>query len=93
MEHSIFIIGSGCAPLPNEHWLILNTMFMSTYIKKFHEISIRDVAVVGGKNASLGEMTTTLAQAGIKVPQGFATTSDAFWFFMISISSGAASNN
>jgi pyruvate,water dikinase len=68
--------------LPNEHWLILNTMFMSTYIKKFHEISIRDVAVVGGKNASLGEMTTTLAQAGIKVPQGFATTSDAFWFFI-----------
>ena len=41
-----------------------------------------DVARVGGKNASLGEMIGTLNQAGINVPGGFATTAAAYWHFI-----------
>ncbi|MGD9195916.1 MAG: PEP/pyruvate-binding domain-containing protein, partial [Methyloceanibacter sp.] len=41
-----------------------------------------DVASVGGKNASLGEMIGTLAGAGINVPGGFATTAAAYWHFI-----------
>ena len=41
-----------------------------------------DVARVGGKNASLGEMIGTLQQAGINVPGGFATTAAAYWHFI-----------
>lgn len=55
---------------------------MSVLIKKFNETSIADVAAVGGKNASLGEMFTQLSAKGIKVPDGFATTADAFWHFL-----------
>ena len=40
----------------------------------FEDIGIADVQAVGGKNASLGEMTAALAQKGVKVPSGFATT-------------------
>ena len=49
------------------------------YIKFFEELRCTDVATVGGKNSSLGEMTTQLAQYGIPVPPGFATTSKAYW--------------
>ncbi|MGZ8310774.1 MAG: PEP/pyruvate-binding domain-containing protein, partial [Allosphingosinicella sp.] len=48
----------------------------------FEEVGIGDVAMVGGKNASLGEMSRELAGAGIRVPQGFATTADAFRTFI-----------
>ena len=41
-----------------------------------------DVEIVGGKNASLGEMISQLAQAGVKVPGGFATTAHAFREFL-----------
>jgi pyruvate,water dikinase len=41
-----------------------------------------DVACVGGKNASLGEMIGTLEEAGINVPRGFATTAAAYWHFI-----------
>jgi pyruvate,water dikinase len=41
-----------------------------------------DVARVGGKNASLGEMIGTLKEAGINVPGGFATTAAAYWRFI-----------
>lgn len=41
-----------------------------------------DVAKVGGKNASLGEMIQELGQHGVDVPPGFATTSDAYWNFV-----------
>ena len=44
----------------------------------FNEITMADLAQVGGKNASLGEMISQLADAGIAVPGGFATTADAF---------------
>lgn len=51
-------------------------------IKKFTEVSLDDVALVGGKNASLGEMIRTLTTQGIRIPQGFATTADAYWLFI-----------
>lgn len=51
---------------------------MKNYIKTFSEISINDVPIVGGKNASLGEMYSKLSAKGIKVPNGFATTAQAY---------------
>jgi pyruvate,water dikinase len=48
-----------------------------------------DVARVGGKNSSLGEMISTLATKGIKVPGGFATTSDAYRAFVAANGLGA----
>ena len=48
----------------------------------FDEISINDLALVGGKNASLGEMYCKLNGAGVKVPRGFATSSAAFNSFL-----------
>ena len=48
-------------------------------IRWFDTLSADDVALVGGKNASLGELTTRLAKAGVRVPYGFATTADVFW--------------
>ena len=41
-----------------------------------------DVARVGGKNASLGEMVRNLAEKGVRVPPGFATTADAYWRYV-----------
>ncbi len=55
---------------------------MSTYIKQLQEVSMQDVAAVGGKNASLGEMLSQLARKGINVPDGFATTATAFRQFL-----------
>lgn len=55
---------------------------MPDFIKKFSEISLADVAIVGGKNASLGELYTKLSSKGIAVPNGFATTSSAFQKFL-----------
>ena len=49
---------------------------------KFNEIHIADTPIVGGKNSSLGEMFTSLASKGIKVPDGFAITANAFWYFL-----------
>lgn len=55
---------------------------MKPFIKKFEEILINDVSIVGGKNASLGEMYNKLSTKGIKVPPGFATTAFAFEAFL-----------
>ena len=52
------------------------------YVRWFEEIGTGDVASVGGKNASLGEMVRKLGSRGIKVPTGFATTADAYWHFI-----------
>jgi pyruvate,water dikinase len=48
----------------------------------FERVRMRDLAEVGGKNASLGEMIGEMAQAGIRVPAGFATTASAFREFL-----------
>lgn len=52
------------------------------FIKKFNEIGIADISIVGGKNSSLGEMFTQLSDKGIKVPNGFATAASAFSYFL-----------
>ncbi|CAN5794799.1 phosphoenolpyruvate synthase [soil metagenome] len=49
------------------------------YIRWFEDFSAGDIATVGGKNASLGEMIAALEDAGIRVPRGFAITTDAYW--------------
>jgi pyruvate,water dikinase len=48
----------------------------------FEELRMTDVEVVGGKNASLGEMISQLAASGVRVPGGFATTAHAFRVFL-----------
>ena len=48
----------------------------------YDALSMNDVDKVGGKNASLGEMVANLANAGVKVPNGYATTSFAFNQFL-----------
>ena len=48
----------------------------------FKEIDKKDVSLVGGKNASLGEMYRDLSQKGVNVPNGFALTSTAYWRFL-----------
>ncbi len=53
-----------------------------TNILWFTEIGMTDVAQVGGKNASLGEMVSNLSGAGVSVPGGFATTADAYREFL-----------
>lgn len=53
-----------------------------TFVLNFNQISMNDVARVGGKNASLGEMLQSLSPLGIRVPDGFAITSEAFLEFI-----------
>ncbi|GAA0286692.1 phosphoenolpyruvate synthase [Psychrosphaera haliotis] len=55
---------------------------MQEYVLWYQELGMNDVNQVGGKNASLGEMISNLANAGVKVPGGFATTSFAFNEFL-----------
>ncbi|RTE55226.1 phosphoenolpyruvate synthase [Arenibacter aquaticus] len=55
---------------------------MKDHIKRFDSIGIQDIPAVGGKNASLGEMYNQLTQKGVRIPNGFATTSKAFWQFL-----------
>jgi len=55
---------------------------MSVNVVWFSNIGLADLDQVGGKNASLGEMVTNLAQAGVRVPDGFATTADAYRRFV-----------
>jgi pyruvate,water dikinase len=51
---------------------------MPHYIRWFEELRIEDVPLVGGKNASLGEMYRELTSQGVRVPNGFAITAEAF---------------
>ncbi len=56
---------------------------MSATVLWFSELRLSDVDKVGGKNSSLGEMISQLGQAGVSVPNGFATTADAFKTFLL----------
>jgi len=51
------------------------------FIKWFADITIGDIPLVGGKNASLGEMVRELTGKGVKVPDGFAITAEAYRHF------------
>ncbi|MFL6587517.1 MAG: phosphoenolpyruvate synthase [Luteimonas sp.] len=55
---------------------------MSANILWLHDLRLSDLAQVGGKNSSLGEMIGNLAKLGVSVPGGFATTADAFKAFI-----------
>jgi pyruvate,water dikinase len=55
---------------------------MYKYVKFFKEISLADIAQVGGKNASLGEMVKHLAPKGVHLPNGFATTAKAYYYYL-----------
>ena len=52
------------------------------YIKFFNDIKITDIASVGGKTASLGQMISSLSDVGVRIPQGFAVTAQAYWYFL-----------
>ncbi|MGA8154662.1 MAG: phosphoenolpyruvate synthase [Rhodoplanes sp.] len=54
----------------------------SSRVLWFDQLGRGDIAKVGGKNASLGEMVRNLGEKGVKVPLGFATTADAYWRFV-----------
>ncbi len=52
------------------------------YIKWLSDLDSEDSKLVGGKNASLGEMLRSLKAQGVRVPAGFATTADAYWAYL-----------
>jgi pyruvate,water dikinase len=54
----------------------------NTFVRDFRYLVRQDVASVGGKNSSLGEMIGALAEKGIVVPSGFATTSRTYWHYV-----------
>jgi pyruvate,water dikinase len=54
----------------------------STFIRWFSDIGLADVPLVGGKNASLGELYRNLSPSGVRVPNGFAVTAGAYHHFM-----------
>ena len=54
----------------------------STFILWFDQLSISDVSLVGGKNASLGEMYVNLTSKGIRIPNGFAVTAYAYHYLL-----------
>jgi pyruvate,water dikinase len=52
------------------------------YIVDLSEVQLSDLELVGGKNASLGEMIQNLGELGVSIPGGFALTIDAYWEFI-----------
>jgi len=54
----------------------------TVYVRDLADLGRRDGGVVGGKNASLGEMIGDLHEVGVRVPAGFATTAEAYWRFI-----------
>jgi len=52
------------------------------YIRWFEDLSIEDIPLVGGKNASLGELYRELTPQGVKIPNGFAITADAYRYML-----------
>src|SRR6188472_2198793 len=60
----------------------VETSAIREYVVPLSHLTIDDVAAVGGKNASLGEMIGALTEVGVRVPGGFATTADAYREFL-----------
>lgn len=52
------------------------------YIRLFKDVRLADIPQVGGKNGSLGQMIANLTDQGIRVPDGFAITADAYWHYL-----------
>jgi pyruvate,water dikinase len=55
---------------------------MDEFIRRFQDIGLQDVSLVGGKNASLGELFRELAPKGVSVPDGFAVTAHSYRYFL-----------
>ncbi|RVD88547.1 uncharacterized protein DFL_002729 [Arthrobotrys flagrans] len=55
---------------------------MHKFVRNFKTLAREDVALVGGKNSSLGEMICALTNKGIVVPPGFGTTADCYWYYV-----------
>ena len=53
-----------------------------SFVLPLATLRMHDVATVGGKNSSLGELISQLSKAGVRVPGGFATTAEAFREFL-----------
>ncbi|MGI9584403.1 MAG: PEP/pyruvate-binding domain-containing protein, partial [Acidimicrobiia bacterium] len=62
----------------------------SRHIRWLSSVGSDDIGVVGGKNASIGEMLGALSEAGVSVPGGFATTTTAYEEFLSANDLGAA---
>jgi pyruvate,water dikinase len=60
----------------------MNTQIIPLYARPFKDITLDDLPLVGGKNASIGEMVRELSSKGIQVPDGFAITADAYHHFI-----------
>jgi pyruvate,water dikinase len=60
----------------------MKEQLMSRNVRWFSDLGLADLEVVGGKNSSLGEMLSNLAGLGVRVPDGFATTADAYRRFI-----------
>ncbi len=52
------------------------------YILWFDQVTKKDIPLVGGKNGSLGEMYSLLAPRGVRVPNGYIFTADAYWYYL-----------
>ena len=74
-EHAVASPSSSIAPPPTTAPRRTGT---PEYVLPFDRIGLADLSSVGGKNASLGELITTLTSAGVRVPGGFALTASAF---------------
>lgn len=61
---------------------IVSSPKQDKFVLWFEEVGIEDVPLVGGKNASLGEMIQQLSAKGVNVPTGFATTAYAYRYFI-----------
>ncbi len=58
------------------------TQRTKAHVLWFNEVGVRDVPLVGGKNASLGEMYRKLTKQGVRIPNGFAVTASAYRYFV-----------
>lgn len=66
-------------------------MNMPQYVRFFQEFGIDDVALVGGKNASLGEMFEKLSGQGVRIPHGFTVTPKAYRYMASSMTKSPSS--
>ena len=60
----------------------MNEQHAAANVRPFADIGLGDLEQVGGKNSSLGEMVGNLSELGVNVPDGFATTADAYRRFI-----------
>lgn len=78
VDHGHHYWGKARVALNNRSFVII----MEAFIRKFSETGINDIAEVGGKNASLGEMYSHLTAKGLLIPDGFAITASAYRYFI-----------